>query len=179
MNEKENKSYLECIKEIMNEIWKAQRIITKCRLSLDKIINELSGDEEIIMNAEIINRSESDSESCPYSKIRDLYNNICVSLPKIRNIDGCRKKSVHSRWESCGKRIEDFEELFKIAEASSFLKGDNSRKWSANFDWLMNPHNFAKTLEHLYDDKKSSSEHESSFSIDEWDEYTLFGGKQP
>ena len=50
--------------------------------------------------------------------------------------------------------IEDFEELFKKAESSAFLKGGNNRNWTANFDWLIKDANMAKVLDGNYDNKK-------------------------
>jgi len=37
-----------------------------------------------------------------------------------------------------------------MAEASGFLKGQNSRGWQANFDWLINESNMVKVLEGNY-----------------------------
>ena len=89
-------------------------------------------------------------EKPPFSKIKSLYLEICVSLPAIRDISGDRQKAVSERWYECGS-IDTFRELFTLAEKSSFLKGENKRGWTADFDWLMA--NFSKVLEHKYDDK--------------------------
>ena len=91
-------------------------------------------------------------EECPFSKIKALYHEICISFPKIISIDGNRRKAVAARWRA-KKSLDVFRDLFRIAESSSFLKGQNSRNWSADFDWMMNPTNFSKILEHKYDDK--------------------------
>ena len=80
----------------------------------------------------------------------DLFNKICVSFPRILGIDGERKRAVAARWRTC-KSLNTFVELFRLAEASKFLKGENERNWSANFDWMMKPTNFVKILEHRYD----------------------------
>ena len=94
---------------------------------------------------------------CPFSKIKDLYHSICVSYPTIIDIDGNRRKAVAARWRA-NRSLDTFEELFRIAEASPFLKGQNDRNWSADFDWMMKPSNFTKILEHRYDDR-SAGEH--------------------
>lgn len=119
--------------------------------------------------------AEAQSTECPFTKIQDLYNNICVSLPRIISIDGDRRKSVTARWRANGQSIEKFEELFKISEASSFLKGNNNSGWTANFDWLMKPSNFTKVLERTYDDRKKECTSESSFDVDEFEEFSLYG----
>lgn len=97
---------------------------------------------------------------CPFSKIKDLYHSICVSYPTIIDIDGNRRKAVAARWRA-NRSLDTFEELFRIAEASPFLKGQNDRNWSADFDWMMKPSNFTKILEHRYDDR-SAGEHRPS-----------------
>ena len=95
---------------------------------------------------------QAEAENCPFAKIKDLYHTICISYPKLRSIDGNRKKAIAARWRTY-KSLDIFEELFQIAENSSFLKGNNDRNWSADFDWMMKPTNFSKILEHKYDDK--------------------------
>jgi hypothetical protein len=89
---------------------------------------------------------------CPFVKIKDAYHRICVSFPKIRTIDGKRQKAVAARWRTY-KNLDVFVELFTIAEASSFLKGNSNSDWSADFDWMMNATNFSKILEHKYDNR--------------------------
>ena len=92
---------------------------------------------------------------CPFKKIMDLYHQICVSYPRIEDIDGERKKAVAARWRKYGD-IAVFERVFRIAQASSFMKGENGRDWHADFDWMMRPSNIVKILEHKYDDKTSA-----------------------
>ena len=43
--------------------------------------------------------------------------------------------------------------LFMKAEASSFLKGHNSRNWIASFDWLIKDSSIAKVLSGNFDDR--------------------------
>lgn len=103
---------------------------------------------------------EEQSKECPYEKIQKQYNDICISFPSILEIDGNRRKAVSARWRA-HPSLDTFEELFKIAESSAFLKGENDRNWSADFDWMMRTSNFAKILEHKYDtfqNKKTKDE---------------------
>jgi hypothetical protein len=88
----------------------------------------------------------------PFEKIMQLYNEICVSFPKVLNIEGQRRKAVAARWKTY-KSLEAFETLFRKTEASSFLKGHNDRNWMADFDWITKPTNMTKVLEGKYDDK--------------------------
>lgn len=99
-------------------------------------------------------QAEAVSVNCPYAKIKELYHKICISYPKIKTIDGNRKTAVGARWRTY-KSLGVFEELFTIAENAPFLKGENERNWSADFDWMMKPTNFSKILEHKYDDRAS------------------------
>lgn len=93
---------------------------------------------------------------CPFEKIKNLYHSICVSYPTIKTVDGERRKAVAARWKTY-KSLDIFAELFRIAEATPFLKGENDRNWSADFDWMMKATNFSKILEHRYDDKAAKS----------------------
>ena len=83
--------------------------------------------------------------------IVDLFNEICTSFPKVKAISESRKKAINARLKVYG--LEDFRSLFQKAEASSFLKGQNGRDWSATFDWLIKDSNIAKVLDGNYDDK--------------------------
>lgn len=105
-------------------------------------------------------QSEEAASPCPFGEIWRLYHSICVSYPKILHIDGQRRKAVAARWRA-NPHIETFEELFGISERSAFLKGKNSRNWSADFDWMMNATNFSKILEHKYDDKHEEKQETS------------------
>lgn len=125
----------------------------------DKILDKRDKDIRV-EDVEIVDREIEDSTpqaedvstNCPYVKIKDLYHKICISYPKIKTIDGNRKTAVGARWRTY-KSLETFKELFTIAENTPFLKGENERNWSADFDWMMKPTNFAKILEHKYDDR--------------------------
>ena len=83
--------------------------------------------------------------------IVDLFNTTCVSFPKVTAVSADRKKHISARLKQYG--IETIKLVFEKAQASDFLKGNNQRKWKANFDWLLNETNFAKVLDGNYDDK--------------------------
>ena len=110
----------------------------------------------------------------PYLKIRDMYNATCVSFPKLMSLSDARKKAIRARLKTYS--VDDFELMFKKAEASSFLKGSNNRNWSATFDWLIKDSNMAKVLDGNYDNKvgqskgnKVADQLEDSYKmIEEW-----------
>lgn len=106
-----------------------------------------------------------------YQLIADMYNNTCVSFPKLTKLSEKRKKAIKARLNTYN--IDDFKKLFEMAESSSFLKGQNNRNWSATFDWLIQDGNMAKTLDGNYTDKpktqgKENIEYESPSSIKLW-----------
>lgn len=86
----------------------------------------------------------------PYDDIKNLYNNICRSLPRCTALSNSRKRAISARLSS-GYTAEDFERVFTKAEASTFLRGGNNRNWTATFDWLIKDANFAKVLDGNYD----------------------------
>ena len=87
-----------------------------------------------------------------YATIRELYNSVCGSYPRLVKMTEARKKAIHARLRKY--TLDDFKTLFEKAEASDFLKGSNNRNWSADFDWLINESNMTKTLEGKYDNNK-------------------------
>jgi len=89
-----------------------------------------------------------------YQLIADMYNATCVSFPKLTKLSDKRKKAIKARFKTY--TVEDFKQLFEMAEASSFLKGQNKRNWSATFDWLIADGNMAKVLDGNYADNGSS-----------------------
>lgn len=108
-----------------------------------------SCDEEIELEKEI---EIEKRESIDYQQIADMYNKTCVSFPHLTKLSDSRKKAIKARLNQY--TVEDFQKLFTMAEESSFLKGQNGRDWSANFDWLIKDSNMAKVLDGNYADKK-------------------------
>ena len=101
-----------------------------------------------------------------YQEVISMYNNTCVSFPRLRNISENRKKAIKARLKKYS--IDDFQTLFEKAEASDFLKGANKRNWSATFDWLINDANMAKVLEGNYDNRVGGKNNSRVEAID-WD----------
>jgi len=91
----------------------------------------------------------TDIERVDYQQIADMYNEICISFPRVRNLSEARKKAIKARLKTYS--VEDFRALFKQAEQSDFLKGGNKRNWTATFDWLIQDGNMAKVLDGNYD----------------------------
>lgn len=91
--------------------------------------------------------------SCNYQQIADMYNDTCVSFPRLTTLSEARKKAIKARLNVYS--LEDFQRLFTKAQESTFLKGANNRNWSATFDWLIKDTNMAKVLDGNYDNRES------------------------
>lgn len=85
-----------------------------------------------------------------YATIRELYNSVCGSYPRLVKMSDARKKAINARLKT-GYTLDDFRKLFEKAEASDFMKGANKRNWSATFDWMICDSNMAKVLDGNYD----------------------------
>ena len=94
---------------------------------------------------------EGEREIIDYQHIVDMFNSLCPSFPSVKSLSDARKKAIKARLNTYS--IDDFEEVFKKAESSAFLKGGNDRNWTANFDWLIKDSNMAKVLDGNYDNK--------------------------
>lgn len=128
-------------KEVVN-------ICPTCHYGFHSKEREMMGGSFVEMEAE---QSETKKPSC--QQIIDLFNSICVSFPSVRSLSDARRKAIKARLNTYS--LEQFKAMFEIAEASSFLKGQNGRNWQANFDWLIKDGNFAKVLDGNYSDKKT------------------------
>lgn len=93
----------------------------------------------------------SESKRVNYQEIVDMYNDTCVSLPRVTSLSEKRKEAIRARLRT--HSMADLQDAFKKAEASDFLKGSNKRDWSATFDWIMTDANMAKILDGNYDNK--------------------------
>lgn len=95
-------------------------------------------------------------ERVNYKEIADLYNKTCKSFPKVMKMTSGRKKKIRSIIKAYS--LEDLKKVFEKAENSRFLKGNGSRGWTANFDWLITEANVVKVLEGNYDNRASPGE---------------------
>lgn len=121
------------------------------------------------------NRLEVD-KSINYQQIADMYNEICISFPRIRTLSDSRKKTIKARLNKYS--VEDIREVFVRAEGSDFLKGANGRDWSADFDWLMKDSNIAKVLEGKYSNKKGESHEHIGANAKGYDASEYYGDMQ-
>jgi len=88
-----------------------------------------------------------------YKEIIDIYHQLCPSFPKCKTLSDKRKKQIKARLDTYS--LNEIKEVFTNAENSDFLKG-KVNGFKADFDWLMNDNNFAKTLEGKYNHSLAS-----------------------
>ncbi len=113
--------------------------------------------EQLNNNTYKENKSNKDTKKpvgekmAEYQRIIELFNSVCVSLPRVLELDPQRYHLL----EQASKSITDFGELFSRIERSDFLTGRN-RKWEGCcFDWLLKPENLLKLREGKYDNRKA------------------------
>lgn len=136
---------------------------------LDTILpcTEISDTEEIVhgnldtnINSININRSNNNNKDT-YIEIKQKFTEICVSLPKIIDLNPARKTAIRARLKEYS--FDDIITVFQKAEKSDFLTGkvsnkNGSKPFKASFDWLMKPSNFIKVLEGNYDNRNGLSD---------------------
>ncbi|MCI8351901.1 MAG: hypothetical protein HFJ86_12195 [Oscillospiraceae bacterium] len=116
--------------------------------------NSLAKPEEVPPDEE--QKGDHDSQKGIYKEIAALYNEICVSFPRLTKLSEARKKAIRARLAS-GYTLESFRDLFQKAEVSNFLKGQNDRNWQATFDWLIKDTNMAKVIDGNYSNERGIS----------------------
>lgn len=100
-----------------------------------------------------------------YQLVADMYNNTCVSFPRLTKLSDSRKKAIGARLKKYS--LEEIQRVFDLAEKSDFLKGNNGRNWNANFDWLMNDTNMAKVLDGNYINKPRPQSQNNFSGVDD------------
>lgn len=117
------------------------------QIHLANLPNEIGKDAKAIPNINTNNNPDVTTK-INYLAVVDMYNEICISFPKMRSLSEARKKAIKARLNTY--TLDDFRTLFENAEASDFLKGNNNRNWTATFDWLIKDSNMAKVLDGNY-----------------------------
>jgi hypothetical protein len=153
----QEKGYIEKKENYINGVKFCEYYATKfnrgMQQSLIPIKQSLTGgmQQSLTNNIGLDNITNTIDKKIDYQRIVAMYNDTCVSFPKITTLSDARKKAIKARLNTY--TYNDFEILFSKAEASDFLKGKNGRDWRASFDWLIKDANMAKVLDGNYDNK--------------------------
>lgn len=105
------------------------------------------------------NSSKAEAEKYNYNLIACKFNEQAVKydLTTIIKLSDKRKAKLKARIDELGED-KIIEAIDKIKE-SSFLRGENDRKWKVDFDWLIaNDTNILKVLEDKYKDEEEPEE---------------------
>lgn len=89
-----------------------------------------------------------------FKKIMDDYNSVCSRLNRLKGLTELRMEAAGALLREYG--YDKLLQVFKLADDSDFLAGNNESGWKANFDWLMKPGNFLKVLEGYYANRQKN-----------------------
>ena len=104
-------------------------------------------DKKINTSKKLLKKNDSEN----FQKIADLFNEICVDLPKVTKLTEPRKKAIQR-----GDRDlkGDWRSFFETIHKSDFLCGrTGSSNFQASFDWCLLPRNMTKILEGNYNNR--------------------------
>lgn len=97
-----------------------------------------------------------------------IWNEICAAngLPKVIKMTDRRADKTRTRIREMqkggGDAAETFRNVCSMIANSKFCKGQNTHKWQATFDWLIeNDMNYIKVLEGKYDNDKQKIDYGS------------------
>ena len=99
------------------------------------------------------NKKKYIKKKIDHQQIIDLYNGICLSLPKVMKLSDARKKAISARLNTYS--LDELRKVFTMAEESDFLSGRSTANSWCSFDWLMKDSNIVKVLEGNYSNKGS------------------------
>lgn len=103
------------------------------------------------INNNIMSANADGREVFNYKNIVNLFNEICVSLPKVKEINDERKRKI----KNADKKLNgDYKTFFEKVENSDFLSGRNGAWRNCCFDWIFKPANITKIMEGNYDNRE-------------------------
>ena len=156
-------------KEYMRKYREKQRMLADCKQDdVNRNVNSKVDRRVYVNPLEEEGEREGDKEEgdkkekIDYQQIADMYNDTCVSFPRLTKLSESRKKAIRARLNQY--TVEDFKKTFELAEESDFLKGSNGRNWTATFDWMIKDANMAKILDGNY----KNTEKKETNVFDEW-----------
>jgi len=124
---------------------------TKTREDKDKTRLENKENESFPEKLEI----SPPTEKIDYIKFQKFFNDNRRNLSEVKKMTDARKKRISILQKQYGK--ECLMHAIEKAKVSNFLQGENSKNWTASFDWIFTPANFIKILEDNYGNKQQQS----------------------
>lgn len=123
-----------------------------------RIKDKKNKEKDILLSKNIEKEKRPEAEASAEVRAEDvveLYNIICVSLPKVTKITDARRKSIQARLKE--NDPQDFRKVFEKAEASDFLSGRSGKWQMCTFDWIVgSPSHWQRIIEGVYDNRERS-----------------------
>lgn len=123
-----------------------------------RIKDKKNKEKDILLSKNIEKEKRPEAEASSEVRAEDvveLYNIICVSLPKVTKITDARRKSIQARLKE--NDPQDFRKVFEKAEASDFLSGRSGKWQMCTFDWIVgSPSHWQRIVEGVYDNRERS-----------------------
>jgi hypothetical protein len=132
--------------------------------------NNMDNFEENIDKPTPSDETSDKREQIPYSEIVNLYNSICISLPRATKMSKSRNRALKSFWNEF-KSFKVIKDIFTRAENSEFLSG-RSGNWSGcSFDWIIKASNAIKIFDGNYDNKPHPNPPNVKAQVDTFNNY--------
>lgn len=90
--------------------------------------------------------------SVPYDEIVKMFNDVCISFPKVKVRNKTRDNLIKKMYKNLG--INMIKAVFEMAEKSDYLSGRNGKWLNCSFDWIIKENNYIKVLEGNYNRHK-------------------------
>jgi len=121
------------------------------------IVKDFSEDKKVNKGVVISDQLKIDPppDKIDYIKFQKFFNDNKGNLSEVKKMTDARKKRIAILQKQYGK--ECLIHAIEKAKDSKFLQGDNSKNWTASFDWIFTPANFIKILEDNYANKQQQS----------------------
>lgn len=123
----------------IQDVYKSDTQVRLGEVSVDQSNNTIS-------STEAVTKAEN---NCNCDEIVSAFNQVCISLPKVREVTDRRCKAMKSL-KAVADKYGGFQRLFELAEQSDFLSGRNGQWKGCGFDWLLKPSNAVKVFEGNY-----------------------------
>ena len=130
------------------------QMATKCPHNITKL-NSNKDNTHMSANA--------DESALNYQEIVSLFNQLCVSLPRVEKLTANRKQRI----KAADRELHgDFSSFFQKIEESDFLTGRTGNWSGCSFDWCLKPSNIIKIVEGNYSNKPQSANTGQGYYID-------------